>query len=290
MVLLLACILSVALPVAGHAQTSDPDMTTGADREASRDTPHNLEEAAAPGTEQGEDHDSSACPFCRASQAPNAFLCTSCGRLFRTRDLDPATRFWGDAFYIFSLPTITSRPQIRTEVGPDGLIRETVEFDLGDRYEYEVTKKGVKISGRIRAVRTNEVKYTAEVLDEHDEVGHLVERTVHGQLDSKPKRFLYRRIEYRYNGNRIVDAKVGSWIYAKGNDWEKRPAEWLRHNMVEFQLEYTEDALVRVHVARRRGVRDLRGNAEYAPEERFTEVVSVASGLVTGFGRPQIEQ
>ena len=229
----------------------------------------------------------STCKFCGVEQHFAAYLCTHCGRLFRIDGLESDNRFWGDAFYIYGLPTITSRPQIVAETGPQGLLRETASFDLGDRYEYLLTDDGPVVSGTVRGPTSKEAAYSATIADTHDESGRLITRAVHGRLNTKPKRFLYRRIDYRHEGGRIEAAAVGSWVYAKANDWEKHPAEWIRHSKLDIRFEYVDDVLVRIHSQRRKGVRDLRGNADYTPGERFTESVEVESEVVIGFGLPE---
>jgi len=244
--------------------------------------------AMEPGGEQPPEAES-ACQFCGVEQSATAFLCHHCGRLFRIDSLEPENRFWGDAFYIYSLPTISSRPQLVAEMGPDGLLRETASFDLGDRYEYSVTEEGATVSARIRGPSAKEAAYVAEIVDSHDESGRLTSRAVHGVLKTKPKRYLYRRIDYRFAGERIEAAEVGSWVYVKASDWKNRAAQWIHHNLVEVRLEYSDDLLVRIHSERRKGVRDLRGNPDYAQAERFTESVEVESGLVVGFGPPEIQ-
>jgi hypothetical protein len=232
----------------------------------------------------------SVCPFCRSEQADEAYICTHCGRLFRVTDLDPQHRFWGDAFYIFSLPTISSRPDLIAEVGSDGLIREQAEFDLGDRYEYEVTSKGVRISAEVYSRNKTEVAYSATVEDSHDEAGRLDKRVVHGELRSKPRRFLYRLIDFRFDGDRFESADVGSWIYSNPKDWEKHPTNWIRHTVLSVRFEYANGQPSKIHAERKKGVRDLRGNADYAAVEGFSETVDVAAGLVTGFGPPELRQ
>ena len=232
----------------------------------------------------------STCRFCLTEQPNEAYICTHCGRLFRITDLEPEHRFWGDAFYIFSLPTITSRPNLIAEVGPDGLIRERAEFDLGDRYEYEVTSKGAQITARVYSRNKKEVGYSATVEDDHDEAGRIKTRIVHGELRSKPKRFLYRRIDYSFARDRFDSAEVGSWIYSNNKDWEKHPTNWLRHTVLTVRFEYADDVLSRIHAERKKGVRDLRGNADYSSVEGSSEAVNVVAGIVTGFGPPELRE
>jgi hypothetical protein len=235
----------------------------------------------------GEQQDpTSTCKFCRVEQPFTAYLCTHCGRLFRIESLESSNRFWGDAFYIYGLPTITSRADIVAEIGPEGLLRETASFGHGDRYEYSLTAKGPRVSGRVRGPTSKEAAYNATIVDSQDESGRLITRAVHGQLNTKPKRFLYRLIDYRYEGGRVQAAEVGSWVYAKANDWEKHPGEWIRHSKVDIRFEYLDAVLVRIHSQRRKGVRDLRGSADYVAAESFTESVEVEAGVVIGFGPP----
>ncbi len=229
------------------------------------------------------------CPFCRAQQQAEAYLCTNCGRLFRVESLDPGQRFWGDAFYIFDLPTNTARPELVAEVSEAGLVRETATFDLGDRYDYGKSTKGIEISARVFGAQTKEVDYKATFVDTYDELGRLAGRVVSGQLNAKPKRYLHRRITYEYDGGRIDSAKAKSWIYSKANDWEKRPGQWIRHRMTDIRFDYEGDVLVRVRTEHRKGIRDLRGNADYAPPKSFVEAVKVRDGVVTGFGRPEAQ-
>jgi hypothetical protein len=231
--------------------------------------------------------DALSCQFCGAEQSLNAYVCTHCGRLFRIASPESSNRFWGDAFYIFRLPTITSRPELTAEFGEGGLVRETAEFGLGDRYEYSISKNGPEITGRVRGLQTKEVSYHATFVDHHED-GRLVKREVHGELGGKPARFLYRKVVYRYADDRIESADVGTWLYAKAKDWEKRPADWIRHNKVKIELEYADGILARIHAGRRQGVRDLRGNPDYEAEERFSEAVLVEAELVTGFGQPEL--
>ena len=176
------------------------------------------------------------------------------------------------------------------EISDAGLVRETATFDLGDRYEYSVGEKGVAVSARVVGAQTKEVGYEATFVDSHDELGHLDNRTVYGELKSKPKRHLYRRIDYGYDGDRIDSVNAKSWIYSKPNDWDKRPGQWIRHRMTEVQFDYEDGELVRVRTEHRKGIRDLRGNADYAPPERFVEAVEVRSGVVTGFGAPEAQR
>ena len=232
----------------------------------------------------------SVCRFCLTEQPNEAYLCTHCGRLFRTTGLEPEHRFWGDAFYIFSLPTITSRPDLIAEVGPDGLIRERADFNLGDRYEYEVTGEGGQVTARVYSRNKKEVAYSATVEDDHDEAGRIKTRIVHGELRSKPKRFLYRRIDFNFDGDRFDSAEVGSWIYSNNKDWDKHPTNWIRHTVLTVRFEYADAVLSRVHADRKKGVRDLRGNADYSSVEGFSEAVNVVAGIVAGFGPPELRK
>ena len=234
-----------------------------------------------------EDSPAWTCPFCRSPQPDVAFLCTRCGRLSRVPGPDPAHRFWGDAFYIFRLPSIESRPDLTAKLGPEGLLEEVAAFDLGDRYLYEVTPKGVKITGKVRARETKEVAFVARVEDRHDPAGRIRQRTVHGEMRADPPRFLYRRIDYDFEGSRFRSAEIGSWVYTKAKSWEKEPASWIRHTKVDVRFAYADGVLSEVHVEKRNGVRDLRGNADYELEGGFSEAVVIDNGKVMRFGEPQ---
>lgn len=228
-----------------------------------------------------------SCPFCLTAQSDAAFLCTHCGRLSRIASVGHEHRFWGDAFYIFRLPSLESRPDLNARVGPEGLLEEIATFDLGDRYHYEVTSKGVRIEGKVRARETKVVDFVARVEDQHDAEGRIERRTILGEMRADPKRFLYRRIDYDFEGSRFRSAEIGSWVYTKARSWEKEPASWIRHTKLDVQFAYDGNALTEIRVERRKGVRDLRGNADYELDGGFVEAVVIDNGKVIRFGEPQ---
>ena len=142
-----------------------------------------------------EGQDGPVCQFCTTPQADQNYFCTHCARLFRIESLQPSNRFWGDAFYIFNLPTLTSRPKLVAEINATGLVRESATFGIGDRYEFTASGQHSKrgkvtpstATGEIHAWGTPKaVDYLASIEDVYDEQGKLVRRELRGEVRAKP--------------------------------------------------------------------------------------------------------
>ena len=238
------------------------------------------EQAGQPAPESVAEASLSECMFCKSPQPGGRFFCTHCGRLLRVGDPQAAGRFWGDAFYVLAFPPLEDRPSLVAQVGGGGLVREIATFYSGDRYELDVKDKGAAISGKIRAWGTfKEVGYKATIQDTF-EGEHLAVREVHGLVKANPERYLYRKLDYHYEGDRLERIDVGTWFYRGGSDWKKSPSEWLRHDRATIDFVYADELLSRIDVQSREGRRSLRGDLEYSSPRSISETVLTTNGIV----------
>jgi len=215
------------------------------------------------------------CPFCRLG-LPREDFCPRCGRLSRLVATSTEHRFWGDAAYVIPFPPLESPPEINAEVSSEGLVRESVVFASGDRYELKREKNRIVVQGRVGLVgEGEEVDYGAEITDVLDDSGVLSSRSILGKVNGKPDTYLYRRLDYEYDGGGRLDRiRFKTWFYRDSSDWKKKPPAWLRHSMGEIALRRENGLLERIETKFREGKRSLRGEPEYAAPELLSEVVN----------------
>jgi hypothetical protein len=243
----------------------------------------------APPAAAGEDPAPSAvCPFCLESFSGNDF-CPRCGR-FAPAAAAADQRFWGDIPYVLAFPPQENSPEIQSEITDKGLVRESVRYASGDRYDLEVRKSGTVIKGKVGWLTGGkETEYTAEMVDGWDASRRLVTREITGKLSARPDMYLYRKLEYRYREDgRLEGIKFFTSFYRDDSAWKKSPASWLRHSRGEISFARDEQgALVRIETALQEGKRSLRGEPEYAAPTQRVDGVTRKEGQATGVSRKQ---
>lgn len=266
---------------APDANTPAPDATAPTLEQAPPATPAEIPAPAA-AAENERPRVATVCPFCKTEQSSAGFFCLRCGRLFRLRHLGPSDRFWGDAYYVLDFPPAADRPSLAADFTGKGLAREAASFYSGERYTLDMEgKKGVAISGEVMAWGTSRgVAYRATVADLHDPGGRLQRRELHGVVKAEPTRYLYRKLEYDYDGDLLSRIESGTWLYHGDSDWLKRPSEWIRHGRAEIHLVYAGGVLIRIETTRREGRKGLRGSLEYTELPPITENVQVDGDTV----------
>lgn len=243
-------------------------------------------EPAAPGTAAENPAPGAACPFCLERFSGNDF-CPRCGR-FAAAAAAADQRFWGDIPYVLAFPPQENSPEIQSEITDKGLVRESVRYASGDRYDLEAKKSGTLIRGRVGWLTGGkETEYTAEMVDGWDASRRLVSREITGKLDAHPDMYLHRKLEYRYREDgRLEGIKFFTSLYRDGSAWKKSPASWLRHSRGEISFARDEQgSLVRIETTLQEGKRSLRGEPEYASPTQRVDVVTRKEGQATGVSK-----
>jgi len=237
-------------------------------------TPEAVKEAQAAAT---------VCPFCRAPLAGGDF-CPRCGRLSEIVSTSSEHRFWADVPYVLAFPPQGNVPEIRSELATQGLLRESVQYASGDRYDLRMEKNGPVINGRVGWMKGGkETAYAAEMQDTFDSSQRLASRQVMGRLKGNPETYLYRKLDYKHlEDGRLDRIQFVTSFYRGSSDWKRSPAAWLRHSAGEIVLRRDNNGvLTKIETRLREGKRSLRGEPEYGEPHLRVELVAREGNQIT---------
>ena len=218
----------------------------------------------------------SVCAFCRAPLSSTDF-CSHCGRLSRIVSTSSEHRFWADAPYVLAFPPLDNTPEIQSDFSENGLVHESVRYSSGDRYELKMEKKGPVVHGRVGWMQGGkETDYSADIEEVLDGSRRLSSRQVIGKVKADPDVYLYRKLDYRYSENGLLDRiEFKSWFYRGSSDWKKSPAAWLRHSAGEILMRRdSTGVLTKIETTLQDGKRSLRGEPEYDEPHVHVELVT----------------
>jgi len=236
------------------------------------------EDPAAPTAPATPAASAAACPFCLTPFRNNDDFCTRCGRLARLTSTSAEHRFWGDAVYV-EFARFGDMPKLQAQFAAEGLIRESVTFNSGDRVEWSKGKKGLVIEGKVGGsdIRKEDT-YKAEMTEKLDDENRVIQRSVWAKRNGDPDTHLYRVLDYKYTSDGLLDRIAFSTkVYLGASDWEKRPAAWIRHSGGEIVMVREAGTLRAIETRVRTFKRSLRGEPELGEEKTMRETV-VRSG------------